>query len=46
MAWEIVTNVPAVPKIVAFIAAFINIFIPGLGTIVAACAGENNVSKT
>ena len=37
---------PTVPKPIAFVAAFLNIFIPGLGTMIAACAAENNVSKT
>ena len=45
-AWEIISNVPQVTKPVAFVAAAFNIIIPGLGTIIAACAAENNVSKT
>ena len=43
--WELVTNVPRIPKPLAFICAFLNLIIPGFGTIVAACMAPNNVSK-
>ena len=45
-AWEIISNVPHVTKPIAFVAAFFNIIIPGIGTVIAACGAENNVSKT
>jgi hypothetical protein len=38
--WELVTNVPSVPKYIAFIAALINFVIPGLGTCITACMAE------
>ena len=40
------TNVPLVPKLVAFGCAFLNILFPGLGTLTAACSASDNVSKT
>ena len=46
MFWELLTNVPLVAKPIAFGCAFLNILIPGLGTLTAACAASDNVSKT
>ena len=40
------TNVPRVKKNVAFVCAVLNVIIPGLGTLVAACSANDNVSKT
>ena len=40
------TNVPRVKKNVAFVCAILNVIIPGLGTLVAACSANDNVSKT
>ena len=44
--WELVSNVPYVPKHIAFISALINFVIPGLGTCITACMAEESVSKT
>lgn len=44
--WEQVTNVPKVSKPVAFVAGGMNVILPGWGTMVAACAASENVSKT
>ena len=40
------TNVPRIHKNLAFVCAFLNVLIPGLGTLVAACSAQDNVSKT
>ena len=37
---------PYVSKLVAGIAAFLNVFLPGIGTMITACAGSGVVSKT
>ena len=42
----LVTNVPLVSKPVAILCAVLNFLLPGVGTIVAACAAEDTVSKT
>ena len=44
--WELVSNVPYVSKPVAGIQALLNLIFPGVGTWVAACAAQDNVSKT
>ena len=44
--WEAVSNVPYVSKVVAVIAAVLNFIFPGFGTMVAACAAQDSVSKT
>jgi len=44
--WAIVSNVPQVSKPIAVIQAVLNFILPGLGTMVAACASEKSVSKT
>mmetsp|Transcript_31596 Transcript_31596/g.48305 ORF Transcript_31596/g.48305 Transcript_31596/m.48305 type:complete len:109 (-) Transcript_31596:93-419(-) len=44
--WARVTDVPEVSLVVAIISAILNVFIPGLGTTVTACAAKENVSKT
>ena len=40
------TNVPRINKNLAFGCAVLNVIIPGLGTLVAACSANENVSKT
>jgi hypothetical protein len=37
--------VPFVSKPIAIISAILNVFLPGFGTFVAACAAPENVSK-
>ena len=44
--WELVSNVPNVSKPVAAIQAVFNLIFPGFGTWIAACAAQDNVSKT
>ena len=44
--WMLVSNVPYVSKPVAVVAAIFNLLIPGFGTMIAACAADQNVSKT
>ena len=44
--YYLVSNVPHVSKPVAVVQAILNFLLPGLGTMVAACASETNVSKT
>ena len=42
----LVSNVPFVTKPVAVVSAILNVLIPGLGTAIAACFADQNVSKT
>ena len=44
--WALVSNVPYVTKPVAIIAAILNFLLPGFGTMIAACASNETVSKT
>ena len=46
MVWGLITDVPKVSKPVAIISAILNLVIPGAGTLLAACAAHDNVSKT
>ena len=43
--WEKLTNVPKVSKPLAFGCAFLNLLLPGSGTMTAACSASDNVSK-
>ena len=43
--WELVTNVPRINKILSYVCAFLNFILPGSGTLIAACAAHDNVSK-
>ena len=44
--WELVTTVPRLNKGFAVGFLFLNLLLPGFGTIAAACAANENVSKT
>ena len=44
--WGYMQEVPKVSAVVAFVAFAMNILIPGLGTIIAACAVDDMVPKT
>ena len=44
--FEMMTNVPHVSKPIAGVCAVLNLIFPGFGTLVAACASQENVSKT
>ena len=47
IVWQKVKNVPKLKKWLACLCAFFDIFIPGIGTIIAACStDEEKVSKT
>lgn len=46
MVWGLISDVPKVSKPVAIIAAILNLIVPGAGTLTAACAAHDNVSKT
>ena len=43
--WNLITEVPLVTKPVAIGCAVVNLIFPGFGTIIAACAASDNVSK-
>ena len=36
--WALITDVPLVSKPIAVVSALLNLIIPGLGTLVAACS--------
>ena len=36
--WELVTNVPRVSKYLSYGCAFLNVVLPGSGTLIAACS--------
>ena len=44
--FEMCTNVPHVSKPIAAVCVLLNLIFPGFGTLVAACAAQENVSKT
>ena len=41
-AWELVSEVPEVANLWAYICLVLNILIPGTGTMVASCVGKEN----
>ena len=45
--WELLTDVPRLNGLWSYILAILNIFVPGLGTMIAACVGYPDAwSKT
>lgn len=45
--WEMVSDMPLVSKLVAVVAAVVNVLLPGIGTTIAACGSQDSlVSKT
>ena len=44
--WELVTNVPALNNIYAYICLGLNVIFPGVGTMVCACLGDASINKT
>ena len=44
--WALVTEVPKININVAYGCALLNIFLPGFGTLLAACSSQTIVSKT
>ena len=45
-AWELVTNVPELQNIWAYVCLALNVIIPGTGTMICACLGDENMNKT
>ena len=43
-AWQLMTDVPVVHNIIAYIILALDIVLPGIGTIVAACLGSRYAS--
>ena len=43
-AWQLMTDVPIVHNIVAYIMLALNIVLPGIGTMIAACMGSRYAS--
>lgn len=44
--WELATNVPPLGNIWAYICFGLNVIIPGVGTMLAACLGDKHMNKT
>ena len=44
--WELVTDVPQIGIVYAYICLVLNIFLPGVGTMICACLGDANINKT
>ena len=44
--WELVTMVPQVSNIWAYVCLVLNILVPGTGTMLVACLGDANINKT
>ena len=44
--WSLVSNVPYINKPVSVFVALFNLIFPGFGTLIAACASSDTVSKT
>ena len=44
--WELITNVPQVSVLVACLTAVLNVILPGVGTMIIACAPKETTSKT
>ena len=48
--WKLITDVPRVYEVLACLAAFLNLILPGTGTVLVGCLGDRNdggeLSKT
>ena len=44
--WELVTDVPQVSIVWAYILLALNILFPGVGTLILSCVGDSNINKT
>ena len=44
--WELVTDVPALQNIWAYVCFILNVLLPGTGTMLCACLGDKNLNKT
>ena len=45
-AWELVTNVPMLTNVWAYVCLIINCILPGWGTILSSWLGDVNINKT
>ena len=45
-AWELATNVPELQNLWAYVCLALNVIIPGTGTMICACLGDENMNKT
>ena len=45
-AWELVTDVPQLQNVWAYVCLVLNIVIPGTGTMLCSCLGDENMNKT
>ena len=45
-AWELATNVPELQNLWAYVCLALNVLIPGTGTMICACLGDENMNKT
>ena len=46
LVWELTTTLPRLSLVMVGVCGFLNLIIPGMGTLVAACLAQDNVSKT
>ena len=45
-AWELVTDVPELQNVWAYVCLILNIIVPGTGTMLCSCLGDENMNKT
>ena len=45
-AWELVTDVPELQNVWAYVCLILNIILPGTGTMLCSCLGDENMNKT
>ena len=38
--WELVTDVPVLKNVTAYVCLILNIILPGVGTLISACLGD------
>ena len=44
--WELISDVPQLLNIWAYICFLLNVILPGVGTMLCACLGDSNLNKT
>ena len=45
-AWELVTDVPELQNVWAYVCLILNVVLPGTGTMLCSCLGDENMNKT
>ena len=45
-AWQLVSDVPKLGNVWAYVCAFLNVVLPGIGTILSSILGDANINKT